>query len=288
MNLHVQHQLHYTYSEGVILEPHRIYLSPKTYPHQRVLSCSMQIDPVPSMLVENMDAEGNQQHIAFFKERTAHLSVKAEMVIESNPFNAFGFVLLPFETENIPFTYSDQLKKHLHPYLLREGVTTYVEQFARQTASNARWATVPFLTELCKDIAQRFVYERREVGPPLPPEHTLIGQKGTCRDFAQLFVACCRCLGIAARFVSGYLYGNALQAHDLHAWVEVYLPGAGWRGFDPTEGKALINNHIYLAASSDPGLIVPVSGLFRGKARSTLQVEVNVQEWAGSSQSQTM
>lgn len=288
MNLHVKHQLNYTYSEGVFLNPHTIYLSPKAYPHQRVISHAVQIEPMPSMLVENIDVEGNHQHVAFFKEKTDKLTVSSEIVMESSPFNVFGFVLFPFDTERIPFSYSDSEKKHLEPYLIREGVTTYVEQYARQTAAGALWATVPILTALCKNIAQNFVYERREVGPPLPPEHTLISQKGTCRDFAQLFVACCRSLGIAARFVSGYLYGNLLQAHDLHAWVEVYLPGAGWRGFDPTEGKAVINNHIYLAASANPSLIVPVSGLFRGQARSTLQVDVTVQEWAGGFQEQML
>ena len=288
MNLHVKHQLQYTYSEGVFLDPHTVYLSPKTYPHQKVLQHTIQIDPLPSMLVENVDVEGNPQHLAFFKEKTNRLTINSEIILESRPFNVFGFVLLPFETERLPFTYHESLTPHLQPYLVRQGVTTYVEQHARQMAAGAQWRTVPFLTALCQDMAGRFVYERREVGPPLPPEHTLIGQKGTCRDFAQLFVACCRSLGIAARFVSGYLYGAPLQAHDLHAWVEVYLPGAGWRGFDPTEGKAVINNHLYLAASANPSSIVPVSGLFRGKAQSSLQADVTVQEWNPSTQIQKM
>jgi transglutaminase-like putative cysteine protease len=279
MKLHAQHELSYTYSNDVFLDPHTVYLSPKAYPHQRVIRHTVELDPLPSMLVKNIDIEGNFQHVAFFRVKTNHLTIRSEIVIESDQFNVFDFVLFPFETERIPFTYSEAEKKHLQPYLVREGVTTYVEQFARQTAAGVAWATVPFLTALCQHIARNFVYERREVGPPFQPEHTLIGQKGSCRDFAQLFVACCRSVGIAARFVSGYLYGNLLQAHDLHAWVEVYLPGAGWRGFDPTEGKAIVNNHIHLAASANPLLIAPVSGLFRGQARSSLQVSVNVQEW---------
>ena len=89
-------------------------------------------------------------------------------------------------------------------------------------------------------------------------------------------MACCRSIGLAARFVSGYLYGNVLQENDLHAWAEVYLPGAGWRGFDPTEGQAVGNNHVYLAASGEPQSIAPLSGTFRGRARSLLTTEVVV------------
>jgi transglutaminase-like putative cysteine protease len=278
MNLKVSHKLSYTYSDAVSLDPHSIYLYPKAYPHQQVAGYSLVIEPTPSMLVHNVDVEGNHQQIAYFREPTDHLTVSVEMSILSEEFNVFGFVLFPFDTERIPFQYTDSLKKHLQPYLIREGVTTYVEQYARQIGAMAQWMTVPFLTTLCHEIYQNFAYERRDVGAPMTPEHTLIGRKGSCRDFAQLYVACCCSVGIAARFVSGYLYGNALQEHDLHAWAEVYLPGAGWRGFDPTEGKAIMNNHIYLASSGDPQLITPVSGTFRGKARSMLVAEVTVGE----------
>jgi transglutaminase-like putative cysteine protease len=278
MILNVSHQLFYTYSESVILEPHTFYLFPKAYPHQQIVSHTITIDPLPGMLVHNIDVEGNHQHIAYFREATSQLTVSVQMAVSSADFNLFEFVLFPFETERIPFQYPEPLRKFLQPYLVREGVTTYVEQYARQTAAGVRWMTVAFLTTLCREISQNFMYERRDIGAPLLPEHTLIGRKGTCRDFAQLFVACCRGLGLAARFVSGYLYGNALQEHDLHAWAEVYLPGAGWRGFDPTDGKAVMNNHVYLASSADPMLVTPVSGVFRGKAKSTLRAEVNVGE----------
>lgn len=278
MKLRISHKLSYTYSEAVSLEPHSFYLYPKIYPHQQVFSYSLVVEPTPSMLVHNIDVEGNHQQIAYFGDLTNFLTVSVEMNVLSNDFNVFGFVLYPFETERIPFQYPETLKKHLQPYLVREGVTTYVEQYARQTCAVVQWKTIPFLTTLCQNIYLNFVYERRDVGAPMPPEHTLIGRKGSCRDFAQLFVACCRSVGIATRFVSGYLYGNALQEHELHAWAEVYLPGAGWRGFDPTEGKAIMNNHIYLASSSDPQLITPVLGTFRGKARSMLTTEVTVGE----------
>ncbi len=278
MLISVEHTLNYTYSDPVLLDPHTIYLSPQAYPHQRVIDFDLFVSPSPSKIVRNMTVGGNVQHIAYFNHSTSYLTIRASMLVRSDEFNVFDFVLFPFNTERIPFQYPDALKPFLMPYLQREGVTPTVEQFARQNASMSKWNTVDFLTHLCHYIYQSFVYEWREFGAPNAPEITLISRKGSCRDFAQLFIACCRSIGIAARFVSGYLYGNDLQAHELHAWAEAYLPGAGWRGFDPTEGKAVVNNHVYLATAANPLLIAPVAGTFRGKAESLLQTNIEIQE----------
>lgn len=279
MRLHVVHTLKYTYSEPIILEPHNIYLAPKAYPHQHIHEYSLEISPNPSKVVKNMAIEDNTQHIAYFvPEPIQELSINANMLIESKEFNVFDFVLFPFETQQLPFKYPDRKIGLLQPYLQRDGVTTYVEQFARQIAMSVRWNTVNFLTALSQNIAQNFVYEKRDIGPPNTPDYTLTNRIGTCRDYTQLFIACCRSLGIAARFVSGYLYGSELQAHELHAWAEAYLPGAGWRGFDPTEGKAVVNNYIYLATSAVPSIITPVSGTFRGNANSKLETNILIEE----------
>jgi transglutaminase-like putative cysteine protease len=106
----------------------------------------------------------------------------------------------------------------------------------------------------------------------------LISRKGTCRDYAVLMIAACKALGLAARFVSGYCYGSELQAHELHAWVEVYLPGAGWRGFDPTEGRIVDFHYIALASSAQAELINPIRGGFRGNAVSSLNAFVDIQQ----------
>jgi transglutaminase-like putative cysteine protease len=198
------------------------------------------------------------------------------MVLSSHEFNVFDFVLFPFNTKNIPFQYPEHLYKYLVPYLGRNEITPYVEQFSRQIAAEARWETVPFLVELGRYIYENFAYQLREQGNALPPEDTLRDRCGSCRDFSRLFIAACRSLGIAARFVSGYLYGNPQQEHELHAWAEVYLPGAGWRGFDPTEGRAIMNNHISLGASADFDQLAPVMGTFQGQAASTLSTEVDI------------
>lgn len=278
MNLKVRHVLDYTYNKPVLLDPHVLYLYPKSYPHQRVLHYALRIDPLPSRIISNVDAEGNVQQVIYFAFPTDHLSVEATMTLRSDFFNVFDFVIYPFENKNIPFQYSERSLKYLSPYLNRLEVTPYIEQFARQIAMQVQWGTVPFLTELSRHINANFVYQPRLEGQAFPAETTLRGQTGSCRDFAGLFIAACRSLGLAARFVSGYLYGTFAHAHELHAWAEVYLPGAGWRGFDPTEGRAVINNHVCLGASGDNDLLAPVMGTYRGNATSGLTTQVEIKE----------
>ena len=277
MNLKVRHTLHYTYNFPVVLDQHTLYIYPKPYPNQRVLDYTLFIDPLPSQIVRNVDAEGNAQQIAyFFNGPVTGLTVDAVMTLSSDPVNVFDFVLFPFTTQNFPFLYDNRIYKYLIPYLNRNDVTNNVEQFARRIAAEVNWETVPFLVQMSQYISENFKYQNREFGMAYPPDDTLRDKIGSCRDYSRLFISSCRSLGIAARFVSGYLYGNPMQAHELHAWVEVYLPGAGWRGFDPTEGKAIINNHISLGASADFDQLAPVMGSFRGYANASLETHVDI------------
>jgi len=278
MEIRVQHQLHYDYSQRVTLDPHTLYLTPRLYPLQRLIKSSLVITPQPTLLVPNVDAEGNIQHIAYFGQASESLTVEAEMVIDSPAFNAFDFVLFPFEAQRLPFAYPEGDRLLLDRYLDRRDVTDTVEQYARQVASAARWQTVQFLTQLCAGIRENFAYETREEGPAFAPEQTLLDRRGSCRDYATLYIACCRSLGLAARFVSGYLFGNPQQEHELHAWAEVYLPGAGWRGFDPTEGQVVTNQHLALAASFHHDRLPPLSGTFRGQATSSMTASVVIND----------
>jgi transglutaminase-like putative cysteine protease len=273
MPLSVHHQLRYAYDMPVVLTPHTLYLYPRTYPYQRLLRYELTIDPLPSKVVRNVDVEGNVQQLVYFSGPTNQLTITAQIEMESDPFNSLDFVLYPFETQLVPFPYPAQVRSLLAPYLIREGATEAVEQWARQIAAGAGWQTVPFLIALSAAIRQ-FTYTVREEGAPLPPEQTLHERQGSCRDYTTLYMAACRSLGLASRFVSGYLFGSAQQEHQLHAWAEVYLPGAGWRGFDPTENTVVVNNHIFLASSARAELTIPVSGTFTGKAQSSLEADV--------------
>ena len=273
MLLHVKHESEYTYDLPVALGPQTLYLYPRMYPYQRLLAYELVIDPLPSQIVKNIDVEGNVQQLVYFNQPTSHLKVCVEIQLNSEEFNSFDFVLFPFETQRVPFRYPDAILPLLNPYLERVGVSEAVENWARRIAAGAGWQTMSFLMALNQAIRD-FTYEIREEGEPFPPEQTLLAQRGSCRDYATLFMAACRSLGIAARFVSGYLFGNPQQEHQLHAWAEVYLPGAGWRGFDPTEGSVVVNRHIFLTSTARPDLSAPISGTYSGKAKSTLTSEL--------------
>ena len=273
MHLHVRHESEYTYDLPVALGPQTLYLYPRTYPYQRLLDYQLTIDPKPSRIVQNIDVEGNVQQLVYFDHPTRSLRVTAEIQLQSDEFNSFDFVLFPFDTQRVPFRYPKYVEDILQPYLKRVGVTERVEAWAKQIAAGAGWQTTAFLMALNQSIRE-FAYEIREVGAPFSPEQTLTLRKGSCRDYTTLFMAACRSLGIAARFVSGYLFGNPQQEHQLHAWAEVYLPGAGWRGFDPTEGSIVVNRHIFLTSTATPELAAPISGTFTGQANSTLRSEL--------------
>lgn len=278
MTLSVEHTLYYSYSNSVSLTPHTIYLTPKASPNQEIVSFQLEILPTPNILYKNIDVEGNAQSVAFFNTPTDRLSFRAKVEIVSEEVNPFHFIYYPFGAETLPFKYPDKELALLQPYLTDEGVTTLIDQFARQIAAEANWKTTDFLTRISKYIRYNFLYEKRLEGAAHSPEATLISRKGTCRDYAVLMIAACKALGLAARFVSGYCYGSELQAHELHAWVEVYLPGAGWRGFDPTEGRITDFHYIALASSAQAELINPIRGGFRGNAVSSLNAFVDIRQ----------
>ncbi|TAE29188.1 MAG: transglutaminase family protein [Cytophagales bacterium] len=277
MNLHVRHTSTYTYSGPVALSPHTLYLYPRTYPYQRLLAYELQIDPMPSKVVRNVDAEGNIQQVVFFQHPTRHLIITADLSVHSDDFNSFDFVLYPFDSKRLPgFRYQQGVEALLHPYLDRATVTAEIELWARRMAAANNWETIPFLTTLNQTI-RTFTYETRDQGAPHAPEQTLSDRRGSCRDYTVLFMAACRSLGLAARFVSGYLFGNPQQEHELHAWAEVYLPGAGWRGYDPTEGSVVNNRHIFLTSTARPELAAPITGSYSGSASSLFTNEVVIQ-----------
>lgn len=278
MILSVEHTLYYSYSNSVSLTPHTIYLTPKASPNQEITSFQLEILPTPNILYKNIDVEGNAQSVAFFNTPTDRLSFRAKVEIVSEEVNPFHFIYYPFGAETLPFKYPEKELVLLQPYLTNEGVTTLIDQFARQIAAEANWKTTEFLTRISKYIRYDFFYEKRLEGEAHSPETTLISRKGTCRDYAVLMIAACKAMGLAARFVSGYCYGSELQAHELHAWVEVYLPGAGWRGFDPTEGRIVDFHYIALASSSQAELINPIRGGFRGNAISSLNAFVDIRQ----------
>jgi len=280
MILEVEHRLIYRYSGFVHLNPHYFYLTPNLTPYQRLLSYELSVLPQADKLIRNIDQEGNIQHVCFVNIDTRLFEIKTAFTIESSNFNTFDFIFFPFESANLPFRYPEKLGRYTDIYFAVNPVNPAVQALSTQLAEEAGYSTIDFLSGVATYISKNFRYISRERGEAMKPEETLRLGSGSCRDFSVLMMALCNAHGLVARFVSGYLFGSNRHEHDLHAWVEVFLPGGGWRGFDPTEGQSVNENYIALANSLEPSGVSPVRGSFRGTpgVESELETYVSIRE----------
>jgi transglutaminase-like putative cysteine protease len=278
MRYQIRHVTQYVYTRPVFLEPHLIRLRPRSDASQHLFDYRWRIDPLPFTASEHLDVFGNGIIQATFEDLTESLRIETEFEIETRRQNPFDYFPDP-SAESLRFTYADELKGHLAPYCARPIPSRRVDELAEKIADSAENRTLPFLSRLTQCVQETHRQIIRETGDPLAPEVTLDAAEGSCRDLTVLFMDACRSVGLAARFVSGYQEGAQDQGErDLHAWAEVYLPGGGWRGYDPTLGLAVADRHIPLAASSVPGGAAPVTGTFRGNhASSTMEPQIEMQ-----------
>ncbi len=276
MNITLIHSLQYYYSAEVWLEPHQIYLYPKPSAAVKVNAFQLHINPQPDFIATNTDWADNVQHVTFFTKTCRELSIQSQTTLELAPYNPYSFLYFPFETSKLPFLYPQELQASLQPYLIRQEITTLIDQTARHLAAAANWNTNVFLSEV-----NTFVHEltQDETGNTTPqhPEVTLIKRKGNNNDLVALFVALCRAMGIAARFVNGYYIQDLSAAKvNFHAWVQVYLPGGGWRGYDALHHCLASHTHIALQTTQHAQYLIPIKGFFRGKAQSTLRTTIEM------------
>jgi transglutaminase-like putative cysteine protease len=277
MHFTIMHRTHYRYSSPVILSPHRLRFYPRDDGAQRVIEHQLEISPPPLGRNEHLDLEGNRVTQIWFVEAVDHLEIEVSMQIETLRSNAFDFILAP-EAAVLPIDHEHDLIC-ARAYLERIEPDDAVTAFAAELSLAVKRDTLSFLDRLNRQIFAEFTQTHRHTGAPQSPAFTLQSRQGACRDLAVLFVDCCRAEGIAARFASGYQKGNLQsERRDLHAWPEVYLPGAGWRGFDPTHGEAVADTHVTIAAAAHSRDTMPVSGVFSGKdVSSTLDYTVEIQ-----------
>jgi transglutaminase-like putative cysteine protease len=277
MRFTIRHRTHYRYSSPVRLNPHRLRFHPRDDGAQRVIEHQLNISPAPLGRNDHLDLEGNRVSQIWFEEATDHLDIEVDMQIETLRRNAFDFILAP-EVAVLPIDHEHDLIC-ARAYLERIDPDDAVTAFAAELSLEVKRNTLSFLDRLNRQIFADFTQTQRHTGEPQSPVFTLQSRQGACRDLAVLFVDCCRAEGIAARFASGYQKGNLQsERRDLHAWPEVYLPCAGWRGFDPTHGEAVADTHVTIAAAAHSRDTMPVSGIFSGEgASSTLDYSVEIQ-----------
>jgi len=268
----LRHVTHYRYDRPVRLSPHVVRLRPAAHCRTPILSYSLKVDPANHFLNWQQDAFGNYLARLVFPEPTSELRFEVGLVAEMVVINPFDF-FLEEDAENYPVRYDAQLTRDLAPYLeVMEAGPELLKWVGGVDRKRRR--TVDFLVELNQKVQRRIAYQIRMEPGVQSCEETLLRAIGSCRDSAWLLVQILRHLGLAARFVSGYLVqltadapsldgpsGPTQDFTDLHAWAEVYVPGAGWIGLDPTSGLFAGEGHLPLACTPDPISAAPVTGL---------------------------
>jgi transglutaminase-like putative cysteine protease len=277
MKITVTHSTRYLYDSPVLLEPHIFRLRPRANSAQRLLEFELAITPLPAGTTECLDQDGTIAVNAWFSAPTTEMKVDSRFTVEMLRSNPFDYIL-PDHVLHLPLWYSNLVSIALAPYRMDAHVSESVKQFAREAAANSNSNALSFLTGLSWQIFHNFRRLFRPHVPPWSSWETLDRREGSCRDLAVLFCDACRVMGLAARFVSGYEWASArVQEAYMHAWAEVYLPGIGWRGYDPARGIAVSNGHVAVAAGFDHDLASPVAGWFSGGAGSRMDTEIVLQ-----------
>jgi transglutaminase-like putative cysteine protease len=274
MRIEINYKIKYEYTDPVFLESNEIRIFPRADLTQRILDYNVEIEPTPSRQAFSIDEEDNCVLKTWFNELTDRLQVNFKCKVETLRENPYDFII-DFDKTKLPVKYDSN---SLLRYLITEEKSNLVEQFSNDVKEQADGDLLRFLSALAAGINSDFKYEIREKGAPKSAEQTLIDKKGACRDFAVLFMEACKYQGLAARFVSGYVLSDKekMSSH-LHAWAEVYVPGGGWRGYDPVGGLAVADSHIAIAASHSPSSVIPVIGTYRsnvGKSKMKYSIKV--------------
>jgi transglutaminase-like putative cysteine protease len=277
VTISVRHRTTYAFDAPVFLEPHVIRLHPRTGTAVRLVDFALDIDPEAALRADNLDLDGNVVTHAWFEGLTRSLEVRIHATVETLVRDPFRFLAVDPDRA-LPYAYPADLADRLRPCRAApDAAHATVRELALGVARASSRSPVAFPLALAQRLHEEFALERRPEGSPLPASETGARRRGACRDLAVLFIECCRAMGLAARFASGYAYTDSGRPNDLHAWAEVYLLGGGWRAFDPSYGLAVADRHVPLAAAPEPGDAAPVSGTFRGAATARLDVELDLQ-----------
>ncbi len=270
LHLELHHRTSYRYERAISLGPQVIQLRPAPHCRTPIHSYALEIVPADHTLNWQFDPLGNHLARAIFPQKTSEFVVDVRLVADMTPINPFAFLLEPgFET--YPFQYPAEVARNLEPYRAQEPAGPRFQEFLAEVPKDSQ-GTVALLGGVTARVRNRVGYVTRLEHGVQPCEQTLEGRTGSCRDSAWLLVQVFRSLGLAARFVSGYLIqlasdkpeedsaGPKVDSADLHAWAEVFLPGAGWIGLDPTSGLFAAQGHIPLVCTPNPSQAAPISG----------------------------
>lgn len=272
MKLKITHLNIYRYNRPVELTNHQLMLRPVESHGLQIRSEKLEVYPLNSLSWEH-DIFNNSVANIHFTSKTDELRISSEYTVEQFNLNPFNFSLAIY-TNDLPFDYRGEDLIDLAPFLIRQypqdhtAIGQWLQPFLDPFG---RAKTLKFLLTLNEFIAANFAYGRREEPGFQSPAETLTLGTGCCRDFALLLMEAAKHMGLAARYVSGYLCNleqdeNEIAANATHAWTEIYLPGAGWKGFDPTSGILAASLHVPVARTRSPDQATPIRGSYLGEA----------------------
>ncbi|MCW5704341.1 MAG: transglutaminase family protein [Xanthobacteraceae bacterium] len=282
--LTINHKTEYRYARPVAFGEHRIMLRPRPGHDLHVLSTRLEIEPKPMRLRWIHDVFGNSVAIATFDERADRLVFTSTATVDHNPEEEFALTA-DDPAFFYPFLYDDEEYPDLVQFVTpqygdpRGELSAWARQFLDAEAPTP---TFKILSGMTHGIREAFSYRKRHEQGTQHPLDTLQFGSGTCRDFALLMIEALRRLGIAARFVSGYIFVPGDSAHgyvgggNTHAWVQVYLPSAGWIEFDPTNGIVGSRDLVRVAVARDPRQAIPLHGVYLGPADAFLGMQVDI------------
>ncbi len=278
MKLKIDHLTKYLYGEVVPLNTHEIYLTPLQRNNFTTLKANMEIFPKPDGIYERLNAEGNPFHQVWFTEETDVLQIQSVIEVEIGSFNPFGFILQPglhFPFDH--FVYPAKFRDPLFSYI-KTNPNPDLKDYVKSVMVKSDYL-VSFLVDLVAEIHRGWEHIIRHEEGLMPEMEVYNLKKGSCRDLSWMLMEMLRSVGLASRFVSGYAYNPELnEGHELHGWVEVFLPGAGWIGLDPSLGLMTDQYYISLATSFHPSQTLPIMGTYGGLAKAELFSEVNITE----------
>ena len=272
----ILHRTYYNYASSVLLGPHTLLLRPREDHDLRVESALLKTTPT-SVVRWHRDVEDNSVAIATFRDATSQLLIESDVVVHQYNQVPLDFLVADYAVD-YPFAYLPEDEAVLAPYRVVAGAgqVRLAEWALKVWQPGEKIQTAVLLQRLASHIEQTVSYQRREEPGVQTPEATLARGTGSCRDYAFLFMQVARSWGLAARFVSGYLNSapSPINFGATHAWAEVFLPGAGWKGFDPTLGAIVGADHIAVAVSRAPESVPPVAGSFTGPPGGSFDVGV--------------
>ena len=276
--LSINHVTEYRFAQVVTLLPHRMLLRPRENHNVRIEASILDIAPTHSVQWKR-DVLDNSMAVASFPEPADFLRIFSGVVIQHYDDDPLDFRVDDYAVD-LPFAYAIEDQLELAPFqeMIYPSDRDAIQDWMGSLGLVRPMETFLLLDQLTKEISDRFSYEIREEPGVQPPALTLTRNCGSCRDFAALLIEACRRLGLASRFVSGYLQTFDASSGNgaTHAWTEVYLPGVGWKGFDPTIGEVTSNRHIAVAVARHPEAVPPVAGSFIGPIGQTPSLHVAV------------